>query len=403
MNIKTRKLKGYIALTLLIVVCMLIASAMNFFAPNNDAEAITTANMDSQATNLGNLLIEGYENDTTGTGNVFDGDVFWKLVEMVSGGGSYNKNNIDTLSAVKTSADFRSKNDGKDVVVTIDGKQWIATYLSTAADGPHKGDPILTFWLANNATASTWSDTNNYKNYWGKQYTSNLYGTSYMRAVTLNNSDVDENGNRTGKCEYAATNTSTSSVQSGTMDFATQKTTGDWAIYTATNAKGSLVDFIEVPKNMSWQLNQTAVGTVTSSAYTGSYNYNNNNDALSAGGTVSSATNGDYLSQLTTAGLGTYYSKWGTDTLWLPSVTETGVSGEEGIWKASNNTRANSTYSWLRSANCNNYYYSYVRAADGSSMNTYNVDYANAVRPAFHLNLKSASARAGSLGAELPF
>ncbi|MBD5100248.1 MAG: hypothetical protein HDT29_03080, partial [Clostridiales bacterium] len=72
MNIKTRKLKGYIALSILIIVCMLLVSAMAFFMPNKNAEAITTANMDSQATNLGNLLIEGYENDTTGTGNVFD-------------------------------------------------------------------------------------------------------------------------------------------------------------------------------------------------------------------------------------------------------------------------------------------------------------------------------------------
>ncbi|MBD5100972.1 MAG: hypothetical protein HDT29_06990, partial [Clostridiales bacterium] len=129
MNIKTRKLKGYIALTLLIVVCMLMASAMTFFAPKKKAEAITAGNENS----LGEmLLLQGDENDTTGTGNVFDGEVFWKLVEMVTGSTSYNKNNIDTLSDTKTSADFRSKNDGKDVVVTIDGKQWIATYLSTA-------------------------------------------------------------------------------------------------------------------------------------------------------------------------------------------------------------------------------------------------------------------------------
>ncbi|MBD5099903.1 MAG: hypothetical protein HDT29_01170, partial [Clostridiales bacterium] len=345
MEIKKKKLKGYIALSILIIVCMLIASAMTFFMPNKNAEAIKIENMNSQATDLGNLLLNGYENDATGTGYVFNGDVFWKLVEKVTDSANYNKNNIGTLSAVKTSADFRRKNNNKDIVVTIGGKQWVATYLSTNTNG----DPILTFWLANNATTSTWSSgSNNSENYWGKQYTSNLYGTSYMRAF-LNNSDVDASGKRTGKCEYAATNTSTSSAQNGTMATQTQSTTGDWAIYTAPNTttgmKGSLVDFIEVPKNMSWQLNQTAIGTVTSSAYTGSYNFNNNNDALSAGG---NGTKGDYLSQLTTAGLGTYYSKWGTDTLWLPSVTETGVSGEEGIWKASNNTRANSTNSWLR-------------------------------------------------------
>ncbi|MBD5099885.1 MAG: hypothetical protein HDT29_01080, partial [Clostridiales bacterium] len=93
MDIKKKKLKGYVALSVLIIVCMLLASAMTFYVPNNSAEAIKVENMDSQATDLGNLLLDGYENDTTGTGKVFNGDVFWKLVEKVTDSTSYNKNN----------------------------------------------------------------------------------------------------------------------------------------------------------------------------------------------------------------------------------------------------------------------------------------------------------------------
>ncbi|MBD5100336.1 MAG: hypothetical protein HDT29_03545, partial [Clostridiales bacterium] len=223
MNIKTRKLKGYIALSILLILCLIMASAMTFYAPNNDAEAIAVENMDSQAADLGNLLLDGYENDTTGTGKVFNGDVFWKLVEKVTDSTSYNKNNIDTLTAVKTSADFRSKNGNKDIVVTIDGKQWIATYLSTNTSG----DPILTFWLANNETTSTWSTgENNYKNSWGNQYTSNLYGTSFIRAVTLNNGG-----------DYADTDSHMTTNSPKSL-------TSPWAIYTVPNTtsgmKGSL-------------------------------------------------------------------------------------------------------------------------------------------------------------------
>lgn len=41
-------------------------------------------------------------------------------------------------------------------------------------------------------------------------------------------------------------------------------------------------------------------------------------------------------------------------------------------------------YSWLRSANYNNYNNSYRLAADGSTMNNNNVNNSNAVRPALH-------------------
>ena len=40
MDIKKKKLKGYVALSVLSIVCMLLASAMTFFAPNN-ANAIS--------------------------------------------------------------------------------------------------------------------------------------------------------------------------------------------------------------------------------------------------------------------------------------------------------------------------------------------------------------------------
>ncbi|MBD5086297.1 MAG: hypothetical protein HDT32_02895, partial [Clostridiales bacterium] len=43
MDIRKRKLKGYIALSILIIVCMLLASAMTFYAPNKSNENFVSA------------------------------------------------------------------------------------------------------------------------------------------------------------------------------------------------------------------------------------------------------------------------------------------------------------------------------------------------------------------------
>ncbi|MBD5100211.1 MAG: hypothetical protein HDT29_02845 [Clostridiales bacterium] len=399
MDIRKRKLKGYVALSILIIVCMITASAMTFYMPNKKAEAIKAENISSQATDLGDMLIKGYENYTNG--KVFNYDIFWELISRISGGTVTvtNQSGLNSLgSTTKTSEDFRSYNNtlgngAKDVVVTIGGKKWIATYLSKTDNGP-----ILTLWLANSNTTSTWSvgSANSNRSSWSNQYTSNLYGTSYIRAVTLNNGDAN------GQCKYADTNTSTTTN--------TQRTDSEWSIYTVPNTtsgmKGSLTDFIEIPNNVSWQQEQQALKYVSSNAYTGSYGYNNNNDALNYGSknTVGQGTGAgvtfDYNDQLSQLSLESYYTAWGNDRLWLPSVTETGVSGAEGIWKASDNTRANSKESWLRSVSSNGFNRSYVLAVDGSSMAGSDVDVASyAVRPAFHLNLSKA---AQSIGFEMP-
>ncbi|MDE5549306.1 MAG: hypothetical protein K2J13_03540, partial [Clostridia bacterium] len=343
---------------ILIITCLIMASAMTFFMPNKNAEAFQgTTNIASQSTNLGEMLLSGYENRTDG--KTFNGDVFWNLVSRVSGGTITSQSQIDTWApAMKTSADFRTYNNtlgngAKDIVVTIGGKQWIATCLTNTANGP-----ILTLWLANsdcvNADGSSYNSNwsagyQGYTNDWVNQYLGNLYGTSYIRAVTLNNGG-----------DYADTD-------SHMTTNSPKNQTSPWAIYTVPNTtsgmKGSLTDFIEVPNNVSWQLNQTAIGTVTSSAYTGSYNFNNNNDALNAGG---NGETGNYLTELNRNNLGNYYKAWGADTLWLPSVAETGVNGVEGIWKASNSTRANSKITWLRSAYCGFYYRAYRLTPDGT-------------------------------------
>lgn len=93
------------------------------------------------------------------------------------------------------------------------------------------------------------------------------------------------------------------------------------------------------------------------------------------------------------------YSEWKNDKIWLPSLTETGCnqSGENsgttnktGIWNMSPEARKNVSSTWLRSGHTSSTYMAYFLQSNGSySMN--NVEDSYAIRPAFHLNLKTAS------------
>ncbi|MDE5990138.1 MAG: hypothetical protein K2H36_00965, partial [Clostridia bacterium] len=376
MGIRKKRIKCAFVVSVLISLCLFMASVLSFYLPTKTADAILSDNIETDSTNLGEMLLDGYENDTTGKGKVFDGAVFWELVSQISGEKNPDKSTLDNLTMPKTSADFRTNNNKldngiKDIVVQIGGKKWIATYLSTNS----KGEPILTLWLANSTTLGRFNSATNYNL---GTYPSNMYGTSEIRAKTLNNGGV-----------YAANNASLTSVA--------QDINSEWAIYTMdkkdedgnTVLKGSIKEFIEVPDNMDWQHNQVAIGNVTSSEYT--FNYNNNNDALDFGGNGSV---GDYTTnaRIDIAG----YKGWANDTLWIPSVAETGVNEVEGIWKSEDSTRANSANSWLRSAYYAYYGPVYLLDKSGASLSDSDVSFASyAVRPAFHLNLIKVASSTG--------
>ncbi|MDE6275955.1 MAG: hypothetical protein K2M75_05385 [Clostridia bacterium] len=337
---------------------------------------------DTQSTNLDEMLLTGYADDPTG--NVFDGEVFWTLMSQITNGDVTKLSEMSALNSMtKTSADFRSYNDGNDVVVKINGANWIATYLSQNSSGA----PILTLWAANtiesSSTNSKWHTSSSSSNATGTiKYPDSMYGTSYMRAVTLNNGG-----------SYAE------SYDASKLTSVNQDGSSRYAIYTMASAKGSLKSFIEVPNNVSWQRYQYAKNSVTASAYTTDYKYNNNNDALYVGGDGAA---GSFLNK-------TGYKNWGSDSLWLPSVAETGVSDVDGIWQASSNTRFScnfnnsyQSYYWTRSGSCTSSYHAYLLNKGGNGMSNSWIDNSYMVRPAFHLNLSKAAAKAGYLGLEEP-
>ncbi|MDE5755772.1 MAG: hypothetical protein K2I23_01630 [Clostridia bacterium] len=345
-----------------------------------NAFTLTKGNIsDDQATNLGNLLISGYASRTNG--DVFDRQTFWELISQISGAKSPNMDTLETLGNTAISAqDIRGFNDGKDVTVTIGGKKWTAAYVSRSKTD----DPILSLWLATheNNTVKTAKWHTQGENKIGR-YPNSMYGTSYMRASVLNNGG-----------EYATKYNVTSLT---TVD---QVATNEWAIYTMTKEQGvngSLAEFIEVPDNMQWQHVQRATEYVLSSAYD-SFRYDNNNDALDIGGSYDAKYN--YLTNATVDNEA--YKGWANDKVWLPSVAETGVSGEDGLWKLSDNQRANSSgHTWIRSSIYHRYYGAYLLGSNGTSIGMTDAivsNYSHAIRPAFHLNLRLAAENANSFG-----
>ncbi|MDE6758040.1 MAG: hypothetical protein K2J89_02020, partial [Clostridia bacterium] len=340
MDIRKKKFKGICLISVLIISCLCMASVLSCFIPKTFSIAISDVNSQVK---IDELLVENESSKI-----IFDTD---KLIQLYNA--LFKIKNIDrnTLKSIgtKTSADFRSNNNGSETVVTIGNIQWMPMYLSENNDG----DPILTLWQANNDTIAKWNEQASNTN---GNYPNNMYGTSYMRAVVLNNGG-----------EYAKTYNATS------LTPVDQDSTNTWSKFTMDNSdtfSGSLTYFIEVPDNMSWQHTQSAKNSASQSN-------DYNNDALDSGGTGTS-----YYGK-------TGYDNWAGDKIWLPSMAEIGVSNENGIWKASIEQRKNNVneYSWLRSAYPNSYYFLPRIAPNGNGSDNHYTNVTGAVRPAFHLNL----------------
>ncbi|MBD5087160.1 MAG: hypothetical protein HDT32_07425 [Clostridiales bacterium] len=375
MDIKKRKLKGYVALSILLILCLIMASAMTFIAPNNANAFTSSTTVASQSTNLGELMLDGYENSEDG--KVFNSDVFWKLVRLVTGDSKANKSTLKNWSGTRTASQFRTSNadnGSKDLTITINGTSWTPVYLSTneiTVDGVKVQQPILTFWLSSSTITDKWHTqaSNNIGT-----YPNNMYGTSYMRASILNNG---------GKYATAYNASSLTSV--------TQSSTGTWAIYTVDKSKNSksIKEYLEVPDNMSWQHNQSAKTSAGQS-------YDFNNDALDSGCSYNSTRNYYTNTSVSTSG----YQAWKNDTLWLPSVAEVGAgTSVAGLWRTSQNQRASATstsHCWLRSGSEDGYRGSYYIKYDGSAVSHNYVSTSSyVIRPAFHLNLSSVGDAVG--------
>ncbi len=365
------------------------------FIPSISASAFTSSDINSAI-----VIGELWNNDVY----MFNGDNVNKLLQLVSNDENTNVFNLSTILSQaeekKTAEQIResenaslNKESGQDIIVTLGGLDFTVTYLSTDEDG----NAILTLWLANsyqlkgktyfgtsvfddegrvrwcftsmNASASSSPATSNFPD--------NMYGTSYMRSVILNNGGLYNTSNN-GTYQDTATKQSNSVFSPFT--------------YSKEGEFNDLTDFIVTPEKVSWQKNQSFTAQFDSSV--NNY-FNRSNEAWDkeTGDEGFNSSDNNYASR-------DYSDAWKTDRLWLPSLTETGykisktVDGvttsnmNAGIWGASEEQLKNGVNSWLRSASYNNGYQ--VTYIGGTTLSNTNVTVSNGsqgVRPALHLNI----------------
>ena len=339
----------------------------------------------------------------------------YEEVKTVVDGASSNVNSVVTQKAINSRTLYTNAGN-KDIVVKFGGLDWIVTYVSETKTG----EVIATLWLANSTQTSQWSDgwyTKYQADTMAKQ--SNIYGSSYIRSVTLNNATPYTRPVGTSKTDL----TSDSQVylyagQSGTADFNASTMTNTlqqdesnrFAKFTMEGLKDSLTEFIVKPSEVGWQETLSfrhhnyAVKNYQYNLGNESYGVPSHNNAT--GYYYNSAI---YNNEHTPSGTGNkklQYNDWQNDYIWLPALAETGSNSGTaddyqwyGIWNLRQQQRTNGNgtstgfdaqSSWLRSGLSYGASGAYFLTASGFSYLT-TVSSVAAVRPALHLNLKSAA------------
>ena len=324
----------------------------------------------------------------------FNGAELTKLMRCVS-----NTNvTFRDLSGVKSKTinanTMRSYNSNKDIIVTLGGLQWTVTYLSQ----DNNSNPILTLWLADSSqlagkpvyksssptsipVLSTFDSNGN--SIWNSGFAPNnsnstypdyMYGSCYMRAVTLNNGGF-----------YT---TSTGGGSSITLN-KTNLTGSVFSPFTITTTnKSAIADYLVAPINVSWQYRQSARAQM-------SWAYDTPNEGWGRNRATSEFSGGDHNYTIRDK-----YDAWNADLLWLPSTTELGViynTAQEissystiGYWYLSSNQMKGATSIWVRSGPNNFYGNGYLKRYYGNiDRDAVNKEYG--VCPALHLNLNTAS------------
>ena len=290
-----------------------------------------------------------------------------QLLSYISSDGTIDGVNTNR----QTAADIRGYTYGgkyadQYIKVTIGDYDWIVVYLTRTNDTT--GARIATLLMVDNDGTATYG--NGSSNYGGNSFTSgyptSMYGTSHIRAVTLNNGGP-----------YVKIANNNSNPTSATQ--ATQSSSHKYALFTVDSL--GLTDYLVRPKNVWYQTQAQLTGSANPSGYT------LNNESLSttiSTGWFISASSFSYQTK-------TYYTQWGEDHLWLPSISETGANDSElGIWELSTTERSASSYWWSRSGHFSLSYDAYYLNSSGSGFNDTSVNSSYGVRAALHLNLDTA-------------
>ncbi len=401
----------YHTLIILVSVCLILATALTFLL--KDRVGADAFKNNTTPVSVGSITLAEYENRNDNV--VFDGDVLGKVYDKILGATNstykqlYDKVNNSTSivkgrvanSTQPHSMDYAEISGGtasgtanktsapSPVTVEIAGLKWNIVYLTTnttsRSDGT-KPDLIATLWLSETLKSSgTTESVYRWNDYSSSNvttaYPSNMYSTSKIRVQTLN-------GGGDAGVNYASSNT----ARTGTVSQSAREA-NVFARYSLSKNTGigkkSLTEYLVAPKDVLYQEKETFTWGFLSSGY------HNLNEAW---GTPDS---GSYYSNLGQIAQKPAYLEWINDTIWLPSMTETGfIGGAASLWGIPTGTASQAGI--VISGNGSNSYNLALRSgyqqgagnaqcvpADGSGANS-SVTNNFAIRPAIHLNLTVA-------------
>ncbi|MDE6473738.1 MAG: hypothetical protein K2L70_01380 [Clostridia bacterium] len=345
-----------LSISILLTALIVLSFAVTLIGSNEIADSAVIGNADTITTDL---LMDKATRGTTVNSTVFNGNALNALYEKLAGtGADFNavatkaraqKTSTFSTSSVKSmhggmdSSEIRSANGGNNIVVKLDGKEWIVVALTTK-DASSTSDVILTLMLKDFAYASKWGDWSTLPGVkdFSAAYPPSMYSTSYIRAGLLNNgAQYTTNGSNLMNF------TATSIYPSGQYPF---------SIYTDNTEQGNITNFLVKPNEVLYQQYENLYDI----AHAVSNNwYNAPNDSSKF-----DIPDSKWYSKVVDTSYGTHqiqsktgYYDWGNDLIWLPSLSETGqnsrsgVNASGGLWNLDASQRGISAgyCSWLRS------------------------------------------------------
>ena len=384
-----------LALALLLCVALSVALLM----PTVATAYTPTDTTFSSATQIGEI----FDDDASTGGSFSKANLQTLLNALGTSGVSGNINIVDIFNDVDKSSTSIVTNQyyndtmriaDKNIIVEFGGIKWIAAFLSLTDSGlvedtdgansignkPNAEDVVLTLWQAVGTESAQW---NQYDITAQGNYPANMYGTSKIRAITLNNGGV-----------YAISNTALhdngspvaqdkdNTYAKFTMSSYTKEPNGS----NGAEKNSNISQYLVAPRYLLWQQN-LKVPDIGWSDWTQN-GKNQNNDAWGKQG--QSEFESTYWYEELSG-----YDTWKDDLLWLPATAETGYGSHVGLWNTTQAQRQSNTNAWLRTAfNTNHFNRVYQLTTDGN--NTYNIiNMSQLVRPALHLNLTAAVASIG--------
>ncbi len=413
MNIRRTRGKR-VSLAVSIVILLVLLSCIFINSLQGDkAKAAVISNADIIETDL--LLDKNYRGKKSGD-YVFNLNALNALYDKILGKENATFGEIDTAANVAKSGytpntsttdvsnavvksihsgmdskDIRANNNNRNIIVKIDGKEWIVTTLTTADNG----HVVLTLMLKDIEYESKWGAWKPSGVFdFNAKYQSTVYSASYIRAGLLNGTVQYSND---GQNKVSLTESEKNSLY-GADGY-------QFGIYTNDKEQGSLTNFLVAPNKVLYQQHENSqdvsIGVQPSLWQTAP-----NDSAKYDIDAKKWSKECDTVKIQRDKATNEYFS-WGSDLLWLPSISETGQNSSTGtratggLWNLDVNQQGCSSgkLSWLRSARpstaCDTYYLN----ATGSHSVTYVTDTAVSnnklgIRPAFNLDLTAANSSA---------